>query len=60
MKVEKGYFNIYAGNDRYFIEIPEQIFEEDVFISAQIINGNSAYVSAESGIYHFQKYSFVI
>ena len=55
MKVEKGYFNIYAGNDRYFIEIPEQIFEEDVFISAQIINGNSAYVSAESGIYHFQK-----
>ncbi len=55
MKVEKGYFNIYSSNNHYFIEIPEQILEEDLFISAQTTNGNSAYVSSESGIYHFQK-----
>lgn len=55
MKVEKGYFNIYSINNHYFIEIPEQILEEDLFISAQTTNGNSAYVSSESGIYHFQK-----
>ncbi|MFI0429387.1 zinc-dependent metalloprotease [Mariniflexile sp. HMF6888] len=55
MKIEKGYFNIYSSNDHYFIEIPEQTLGEDLFISAQITNGNIAYISSESGIYHFQK-----
>ncbi len=55
MHEEKGQFNIYSADDRYYIEIQEKDLGDELFVSSHIVRGTISNVSSQSGIYYFKK-----
>lgn len=55
MTIEKGDFNVYEGDGRYFIEIDKNEIGQKLFLSSQITKGYSSVISSESGVYYFKE-----
>ncbi len=52
---EKGHFNIYSGDNRFYIEIPDKDLGDNLLFSSHIVKGSTPDVSGQSGVYYFQK-----
>ncbi len=51
---EKGQFNIYSGNDKYYLEISKKDLGDNIFVSSHITKGSFSSISGQSGIYYFK------